>query len=516
MDSIPMEPRNFAQKYSRDFLASIVVFLVALPLCLGIAIASGVPPVLGLIAGIIGGIVVGSFSGAPLQVSGPAAGLVSLVWEVVQQHGLESLGIIVLLAGLMQITIGALQFAPFFRAVSPAVIQGMLAGIGVMIFAGQFHVMVDDKPGSHAIENLINLPSAIYKGIMPMEGTSHHLAAIIGVLSILMIVGWSLLPKKFQVVPPALVAVLVAVAIAAGFHMPIRYIFIPSHFLDVIHLPPMNFWSLLMDSNVWITALTVAFVATAETMLSTTALDQMHSGKRADYNREVIAQGIGNSISGLLGALPITGVIVRSTANIEAKAQTRLSTILHGVWIAALILIFPSALDLIPVSSLAAVLVYTGYKLIKPKMLKELLSEGKSEVAIYIATLLAVVSTSLLEGVLIGFALSLLKLLYTLTKFKILVQYQADNKQIHLFLAGSATFIYLPRLAKVLEGLPHGQHVHVHAEHLHYIDHACMELLSNWKKLYQKNGGNFFIEWDSLPRKVETAEKMRAYFVTSE
>jgi MFS superfamily sulfate permease-like transporter len=516
MDSIPMGPENRVQSYQRDFLASIVVFLVALPLCLGIAIASGVPPAVGLISGIIGGIVVGYFSGAPLQVSGPAAGLVSLVGEMIAAQGIESLGVIVLLAGLMQVSLGLFHLAPLFRAVSPAVIQGMLAGIGVTIFAAQFHVMVDDKPGSKAIENILKLPSAINKGLMPMEGTSHHLAAAIGILSIVLIILWSRMPAKFHIVPPALVAVAVSVLVAAGFHLPIQYVDIPDQFLGSIHFTDLKSLPLLLDGRIWFSACAIAFVATAETMLSTTALDRLHNGVRADYDKEVIAQGVGNTLAGFVGALPITGVIVRSTANIEAGAKTRRSTILHGIWIAALLMLFPTVLDLIPIACLAAVLVYTGYKLIKPKVVMELLAEGKSELAIYLITVIAVVSTNLLEGVLIGFGLSLLKLLSTLAKFKVLVQIDPEDQQIHLFLAGSATFIQLPKLAKTLENLPPGQKVRLHAEQLNYIDHACIELLSNFKKLYLGKGGQFFIEWDALPREVKTAEKMRAYFASSE
>jgi len=388
MGSMSVEAGNRGLVMQRDFLASVVVFLVALPLCLGIAIASGVPPALGLISGIIGGIVVGYFSGAPLQVSGPAAGLVSLIAEIIEAQGVESLGIIVLLAGVMQMATGFFHLAPLFRAVSPAVIQGMLAGIGVTIFAAQFHVMVDDKPASKALENLMNLPGAVSKGLIPMEGTSHHLAAAIGVLSIILIVVWAKLPSRFHVLPPALVAVLVSVGVAAGFHLPIQYVDIPDQFMNVIHLPSLKSLPLFTDGGIWFSACAIAFVATAETMLSTTALDRLHHGPRADYDKEVIAQGLGNTLSGILGALPITGVIVRSTANIEAGAKTRLSAILHGIWIALLLTLFPTVLDLIPIASLAAVLVYTGYKLIKPKVVLELLAIGKSEVAIFMITLL--------------------------------------------------------------------------------------------------------------------------------
>ena len=491
--------------YRRDFLASVVVFLVALPLCLGIAIASGVPPALGLIAGIIGGIVVGLLSGAPLQVSGPAAGLVSIVYEIVSTHGLEALGVVVLLAGLMQVVFGLLQWASFFRAVSPAVIHGMLAGIGVIIFSSQFHVMVDDKPTSNALTNLINIPSAVMKGIFPMDGTFHHLAAIIGVLTLLILGIWTILPKRFHIIPPALIAVVTCVIVADLMQWPIQHVSVPDQFLSAISLPGLPALAMLKSGDIWIAAVTIAFVATAETMLSTTALEQMHKGPRARYDKEIIAQGVGNTLSGLLGALPITGVIVRSTANIEAGATSRLSPVLHGIWLFGLIMVFPHLLEMIPIASLAAVLVYTGYKLLRPYVLKDLWKVGKGEAAISVITMAAVVSTNLLEGVLIGFGLSLLKLLWTLAHITIDVETTEDS-ELHVIMKGSATFINLPRMAAALEGLPPGRVVHVHADGLSYVDHACMELLTNWQKQYEHTGGKATVEWDSLPRTVRMLE----------
>jgi len=198
---------GIGEKFFHDFMASIVVFLVALPLCMGIAIASGAPPALGLITGVVGGLVVGAIAGSPLQVSGPAAGLTVLVWEMINQHGIGMLGAIVLLAGLIQIGMGALKAGPWFRAISPAVIQGMLAGIGVLIIGSQIHVMVDDAPKGSGLTNLLSIPEAIWKGLTPMDGSSHHLAAIIGVITMAIIFSWSYAPKKLKIVPAPLVAV---------------------------------------------------------------------------------------------------------------------------------------------------------------------------------------------------------------------------------------------------------------------------------------------------------------------
>src|SRR3954470_15221507 len=194
---------------TNDLVSSFVVFLIALPLCMGIAIASGVPPALGIITGIIGGIIVGSISGSPLQVSGPAAGLSVIVFEIVQKFGLESLGPILLLAGSLQLVGGWLKLGRWFRAISPAVIYGMLSGIGILIIAGQFHVMVDDKPRSSGVANLIAIPESIWKGVVPPDGTVHHLAALVGILTLGSILLWNRFrPSKLKVIPGSLVGVL--------------------------------------------------------------------------------------------------------------------------------------------------------------------------------------------------------------------------------------------------------------------------------------------------------------------
>lgn len=230
MTSEKNEPiRNyFPLIFKKDLLASIVVFLVALPLCMGIAIASGLPPAAGLITGIVGGIVVGSLSGAPLQVSGPAAGLTVMVYEIVQRDGISILGPIVLLAGIVQIAAGYLGMGQWFRAVSPAVIKGMLAGIGVLIFASQFHVMVDDSPRGSGIANLLSIPEAIYKGVVPLDDSPHHWAAMIGILTILVIIIWKpIVPKPLKVIPAPLVAVVVATIASTFIQVPINRVSLP-------------------------------------------------------------------------------------------------------------------------------------------------------------------------------------------------------------------------------------------------------------------------------------------------
>ena len=492
-------PASFVGK---DLLASIVVFLVALPLCMGIAIASGVPPAAGLITGMVGGIVVGALAGAPLQVSGPAAGLTVLVWQLVTQYGLEMLGAIVLVGGLAQLIAGLARLGQWFRAISPAVIHGMLAGIGILIFASQFHIMVDDKPRGSGISNLLSIPDALMKAFTPIQGSSHHVAAGVGLLTIVSLVAWTTFkPTRFRMVPGPLVAVVVATIAAAAFSLQLKYVDVPASLLDSITLPsPDAILRVLGNQDLLLAALALAFIASAETLLCATAVDQMHSGPRANYDRELAAQGFGNLICGALGALPMTGVIVRSSANVDAGAETRWSAILHGFWLLALVAAFPLLLRSIPTASLAAILVYTGYKLVSPSKIRTLAKFGRSEVMIYFATMAGIVAIDLLSGVVIGFVLALLKLLYTVSHLKIDVVHTDRRVDVHL--EGAATFIGLPKLAAALESLPPDLEKHIHIEHLHHIDHACIDLLGNFRNQQEKLGSRVIVELDELASRV--------------
>ena len=479
-------------------------FLVALPLCLGIAIATGYPPAAGLASGIIGGIIVGFLAGCPLQVSGPAAGLITIVWEAAHQFGYETVGVIVLLAGLMQVSMGVLGLGMWFRAVSPAVIQGMLAGIGVLIFSSQFHVMVDDTPRSGGLANLLSIPESVMKGLIPLDGTAHHLAASVGVVTILAIVAWNLMPQKVKVIPAPLVAVVIATIIAAVWNFPIKYVDVPENFFDSFRLIDLSLLPQLANAQVFITALTIGFIASAETLLTATAVDQMTPKFRTNYNKEIIAQGIGNSLAGIFGLLPITGVIVRSSANVQAGAESRNAAILHGIWILVFILVIPFALQLIPVAALAAILVYTGYKLVNVKAAKKLVAFGKSELMIYGATIAGIVLTNLLEGVLIGVGLALMKQFYTNSRLTINQAEVPDEDMIHMSLKGTASFITLPKLADKFEKLASRKQVFIHIDELSSIDHACIEFLQNWEKQYTQHGGAVTLQWDGVMNKYQS------------
>jgi MFS superfamily sulfate permease-like transporter len=501
---------NALSTIKRDVLASVVVFLVALPLGMGIAVASGAPPAAGLITGIIGGLVVGLLAGCPLQVSGPAAGLSVIVWELLQTHGTEKLGVIVLTAGVVQLIAAWLQLGQWFRAVSPAVIHGMLAGIGALILASQFHVMVDDAPKGSGLENILSLPEAVWKGLQPSEDLSHHEAALIGLLTIGIIIAWeNLAPKKLRFIPAVLLGVLLATAVSAYQQLPIRHVNVRDNIFTVIQLPGPGVLLHLLDTDILAAALAIAFIASVETLLSATAVDHLHHGPRTRYNRELMAQGVGNLLCGALGALPMTGVIVRSSANINAGAKSRASAILHGAWLLLFVVFLPFVLRLIPTASLAAVLVYTGYKLMNLKVLRELRTHGDSEVLIYAGTVAAIVVSNLLTGVLVGVGLAIGKLLYTTQNLETRLAREGPEQVLTLHLMGVATFVSLPRLATALEEIPPGVSVQINVDLLRHIDHACLHLLQSWNSLHEGNGGQVSLDWEQLQSRTYQTRRTR-------
>ena len=442
---------------------------------------------------------VGLFAGSPLQVSGPAAGLAVLVLELVTDHGLGSLGLVVLAAGVIQVAAGLGGIGQWFRAIAPAVIHGMLAGIGVLIFVSQFHVMLDAAPPGGGLKNLLAIPGALTAALSPTEGSSHRMAALVGVVSIVIIVLWNAVkPAKLKFVPGPLLATIAAAVLAGIAGLDIRYVEVPSSLIDAanwVNVGSLSEFSPLALAQ-W--ALVFAFVASAETLLCAAAVDQMHDGPRTRYNQEMFAQGVGNMLCGVFGALPMTGVIVRSSANVQAGAKTRASAVLHGIWLLAFVVAFPKVLNLIPTAALAAILVYTGYKLVNLAKAKEIYSYGAAELGIYLATLVGIIVEDLLTGVLLGLALALLKIVYVFAHLDVRVNRDAGGGRIDIYLGGSATFLSLPHLSDTLTAVPQGQEVHVHLDKLLHIDHACLELLNDWERRYAQSGGALSIEWDEL------------------
>jgi carbonic anhydrase len=463
-----------------DVPSSLVVFLVALPLCMGIALASGAPILSGLIAGVVGGVVVGLVGGAPLQVSGPAAGLAVMVFGFIQQFGLAATCVVVVVAGLLQMLMGGLKVARAALAISPAVIHGMLAGIGILIVLGQVHIVLGGSPQSSAWANIRELPGQL--------ASLHGPAAILGLLTIGLLVLWQMLPAgKLKAVPGQLVAVVGATAVAALWGAEVARVQLPENVFGSFQLP------VLPEVGQWgalaVAAVSLAVVASAESLLCAVATDKMHTGPRANLDRELFAQGLGNTLSGLLGGMPISGVIVRSAANIGAGAKTRLSGTLHGVWLLLFVTLLGSVARLVPLTVLAGLLVMVGVKLVNTHHIRELTRRG--EVPVYFVTVAGVVGINLLAGIALGLLVAVLRLLWQLGNIRVDVRKRGETHEVHV--AGALTFVGVPRLSSELSKVPAGSTVSVDLS-LESMDHSGFEALASWCDTHRKTGGTVRME----------------------
>ena len=314
--------------------------------------------------------------------------------------------------------------------------------------------------------------------------------------------------------PGALVAVVLATGAAQLLGLDVRYVDIPNNLLGSLALPSLGSFAILGQPSIMIAAAALAFVASAETLLSAAAVDQMHNGPRTQYNKELFSQGVGNALSGLLGGLPMTGVIVRSATNVAAGARTRRSTMLHGAWLLVLVAAAPQLLRLVPTASLAAILVYTGYKLVNPQNVKRLLHYGGVPVLIYVATVVMVVSTDLLTGIITGLVLSLLKVLYALSHLDIDVHETRDEAPgqtpglVIVQLKGAATFMRLPKLVDTLEKLPADREVSVRIDGLTYIDHAAADAIDAWERKRRGTAAKTIVEWREVMARYRTQNPM--------
>lgn len=491
-------------RWLADFLSSTVVFLVALPLCIGIAVACGVDAERGLVTGIIGGIIVGVFSGAPLLVSGPAASLIVPVVDLIRDHGLAALAPVVALAGLWQALAGVFGLGRWFRAVAPAVIIGMLIGIGVLILVAELHVCLDAEPPGKFIENVIGLPESLFAG----GGISNQVAPlVISVATIVLIVLWDKIkPKKVALVPGQLVSLLIVTVVTQALSLDVLFLDISPNFFDGLAPASVEDYGKLRSINLIGLSLMFAFVASAATLLTANAIDQRQTRSKANYDKEMLAQGIGNLLTGAVGGLPMTGVIVRSSVNVDAGAQTRASTIMHGIWILLFVSAAPQVLELIPQAALGAILVHTGYRLIDRNALRDLYRQGRSELAICLVTWFGVVFIDLFIGILAGLAAAVGKIVYTFARLEIESRPGRDGKVEDLHLTGSATFLQLPRLASALDAVPGGRELHVHIDRLDHIDHACLQLLSSWSRRRESEGlPGMVVEWDELTERYRNA-----------
>ncbi len=498
-DASPKRSRRLA-----DFLASTVVFLVALPLCIGIAVACGVPAERGLITGILGGIVVGFFSGAPLLVSGPAASLIVPVVDLIRDHGIAALAPVVMLAGVWQALAGVLRLGVWFRAVAPAVISGMLIGIGVLIFASQLHVCVDVDPQKTFVDNVLALPASVLHG---RPGHGGFAPLLISSSTILIIVFWDRIrPRALKLVPGQLLALVFVTGAAALASVNVKYLDISPSFFDALQVTSTSDVAMLKNFELIGLSFVFAFVASAATLLTASAIDQMQTRTKTNYDREMIAQGVGNLLTGVVGGLPMTGVIVRSSVNVDAGAQTRLSTILHGIWIVLFVSAAPQVLELIPQASLGAILVYTGYRLIDGKVFVTLYRQGRLELGICLVTLFGVVFIDLFIGIIAGLAAAVAKIVYTFARLDVRSEPRvgADVQDLHL--KGSATFLQLPYLASALDEVPVNRELHVHIDGLDHIDQACLQLLSTWSNRRESEGHpGMVVEWDELTNRYRNA-----------
>lgn len=457
-----------------DLPSSLVVFLVALPLSLGIAIASGAPVLAGLIAAIVGGIVVGSLGGSPLQVSGPAAGLTVIVAGLVSEFGWGITCLITVAAGTLQVLLGLSRVARAALAISPVVVHAMLAGIGITIALQQAHVLLGGKSKSTAWHNLIGLPGQIIG--------AHRPGVILGVLVIVIMVAWRWMPAKARRVPGPLVAIVAVTLLSVVFPFHVRRIDLEGSPLDALRLPdlPHGNWGAFT-----VGVITVALIASVESLLSAVSVDRMHNGPRTDFNRELVGQGAANIISGTVGGLPITGVIVRSSTNVNAGAKSRASAIMHGVWILLFTIPFAGLVEQIPTAALAGLLIVIGVQLLKPAHIETAMKHG--DLAVYVVTAVSVIFLNLLHGVLIGLALAIALTGWRVIRAKIEAAPVGDEWRVTIE-GAACTFLALPRLTRMLTSVPWGATVTVTVS-VHYLDHAAHQTITDWQRQHEATGG---------------------------
>ncbi|KJY41205.1 sulfate transporter [Streptomyces sp. NRRL B-1568] len=459
-----------------DFTASLVVFLIAVPLSVGIAAASGVPVELGLVTGIVGGLLTGLLPGSSLQVSGPAAGLTVLVYEAVREYGLRALGALVLTAGLLQVAMGLLKLGRWFRAISVAVVQGMLAGIGIVLIAGQLYALADADAPAGGLEKLGGLVTLLTDTVSSPDALA---AVAVGIGTAAVLVLWPRWRRAARVVPAPLVAVTLATAVVAVLQLPVDRVQVRG-LLDAIQPPGSDDFARLGEFGVLGTVLAFALIASAESLFSATAVDRLHDGVPTNYDKELIAQGAGNTVCGALGALPMTAVIVRSAANVQAGARTKASRVLHGAWLLVFATLLPWALELIPVAALAGVLVHAGWKLIPGRELGPLWRDHRGEVAVLVTTTGAIVITNLFEGVVVGLLTAVVKAAWETSQVHVETTPKNDGT-VRARVVGNANFLRLPKLLDELEAVARdGRAVELDLSGLRHMDRACGTALIAW------------------------------------
>ena len=488
------------QKYLRsigsDLPSALVVFLVAIPLCLGIAVASGVNEFSGIIGGIVGGIVVGIISGSNLSVSGPAAGLTAIVAAaILKLPAVEAFFLAVVIAGVFQILMGIFKLGVIGDYVPNSVIKGMLAAIGIILILKQLpHLVGYDKnfEGDEAFIQVTgeNTFSAILNSINHIT----PLAVFIGITGIAILIFYEtkfIKSKKiFQLLSGPLVVVIMGImvhyflsdipsvlAIKQADLVNIPVAKNTQEFISFFHLPN---WSFITNKDVWITAVTLALVATLETLLGLEAVDKLDPFQRfSPPNRELVAQGCGNIVSGMLGGLPLTSVIVRSSANVNAGAKTKMSAIFHGLLILVCVAFLPGVLNLIPKAALAAILIFTGYKLAKISIFKDYYKKGWDQFMPFLITVLAIVMTDLLKGVLIGIVVGIFFIIRS--NFRTAIFTAVDNNNYLIRLRKDISFFSKARLKIIFENIPQDAAVIIDLTKAEFIDKDIIDTINEFK-----------------------------------
>lgn len=492
---MPTLPHGFFANIKYDLPAALVVFLVALPLCLGIALASGAPLFSGLIAGIVGGIVIGALSKSSLSVSGPAAGLTVIVFAAIQQlPSFEAFLLAVCIGGVLQIVLGSIRAGVIGDFIPSSVITGMLAAIGLILIMKQIPHAVGysgDFFGDEAFKQLNgeNTLSALrHLGAHLLPG-----ACLIAGLSLAFLFWWDKKQPKIEnmlrFVPGPLVVVLFGVAANL-----LLTRFKPDWALDAAHLVAVPVadsvqgffaqfstpdFSMITQQDVWVIGLTLALVASVETLLSIEAVDKLDPFKRVTpTNRELVAQGIGNIASGMVGGLPVTSVIVRSSANVASGGRSKLSAIAHGVMLLASVIAIPTLLNMIPLAALAAVLITVGYKLTKPAVYREKYRNGWSHFVPFVITVSAILLTDLLMGVIVGVLVGTVFVL--VQNFRSAISVMHEGNTYHISFRKDLFFLHKMELKRTLSSLPDGSEVTIDLTRIHFIDKDNIEIVNDF------------------------------------
>jgi len=494
---------NLFTNLKSDFASGLVVFLVALPLCLGIALASGAPLFSGIISGIIGGIVVGYLSNSHLSVSGPAAGLTAIVLTAITDLGsFNAFLLAVLLAGVIQLVLGFIKAGTISNYFPTNVIEGMLAGIGVIIILKQIPHAFGYDPDFEGDESFFQLDGQnTFSELLHVFDHIQLGAVIVALISLLILILWDKIDflKNIKLIPAALVAVIVSILlnelfIKTGNSLAISKqhlvnLPVPSNFSELKQIIITPDFTAITNSKLWIVAVTIAVVASLETLLCIEAADRMDQLKRyTNANNELKAQGIGNILSGLLGGLPMTSVVVRTSANNVAGAKSKMSTIIHGLFLLVSVLSIPSILNKIPLSTLAAILLLVGYKLANPKIIKHFWEKGKYQFVPFIATFAAVVLTDLLKGVALGMIISVIFVLKGNMKRAYIFRKEEykDGDIIHIDLAQEVSFLNKAAIKETLQNIPEQSYVIINASNTVYISHDILAMITEFAMITSK------------------------------